>query len=297
MAQKLVNLNPASYEHEFDKKALNVVKNIPLLPSAAEWILNWTVIRQNMIALCGSNFHITKSACPELYRLCTEVYDTLCLPTYPEVYAQQDYYINAYTTGYQTKSFIVISSGAADKLNDDELKFVIGHEAGHVKSGHVLYHLASAYLGSAINLIPGAGVLASALTLSALRYWNRMSEFTADRAGLLACQNLDAAVSSIMKMSGLPERFYKTADLKGFVQQAKEFEHKYGGTTDNVYKLMNIIDEDHPWTVIRAAELIKWVESGEYDKILSSSEGKQCPICKGFYPNECMVCPKDGYHW
>lgn len=297
MAQKLVNLKPNSYEHEFDRKALQTVKNIPLLPYAAEWILKWSVIRQKVIALCGSNFHITKASCAELYGIAKEVYDTLNLAVYPDLYSQQDYYINAYTTGYQTNSFIVLSTGAADKLTDAELKFVIGHEAGHVKSGHVLYHLASAYLGSAINLIPGAGALTSAMTLSTLRYWNRMSEFTADRAGLLACQDLNAAVSAIMKMAGLPERFYKTANLQGFVQQAKEFEHKYEGTTDNVYKLIDIIDEDHPWTVLRAAELIKWVEKGEYEKVLASTEGKICPVCGGSFPVDCMVCPRDGYHW
>lgn len=297
MCQKLVNLKSSSYEHKFDKKAIGIVKNIPLLPSAAEWILKWSVVRQNVIALCGSNFHITRSSCPVLYNLCKEVYETLNLAIYPDIYSQQDYYINAYTTGYENNSFIVLSTGAADKLSDAELKFVIGHEAGHVKSGHVLYHLTSAYLGAAINFIPGAGPLSSAMALSSLRYWNRMSEFTADRAGLLACQDLDAAVSAIMKMSGLPERFYKTADLQGFVQQAKEFEHKYGGTTDNVYKLIDIIDEDHPWTILRAAELIKWVESGEYGNILESAEGKICPICGASLPIDCMVCPRDGYHW
>lgn len=297
MAQKLVNLKSSSYEHEFDKKALAAVKKIPLLPSVTEFFLRWSVIRQSMIALCGSNFHITKVACPDLYRLCHDVFETLSISPYPDIYAEQSYYINAYTIGYQDNSFTVLTTGAVDKLNDEELKFVIGHEAGHVKSGHVLYHLLSAYLGKAASLIPGVGPLTVSSMIVALRYWNRMSEFTADRAGLLACQNLDAAVSAIMKTSGLPERFYASASIEGFKQQAKEFEHKYSGTADNAFKLMDIIDEDHPWTVLRAAELVKWAESGEYAKILSSSEGKICPVCKQAVDPNCMVCPRDGYHW
>lgn len=294
MTQQLVNLQPSTYEHPFDKKALSIVKNIPLLPKVVEFIMKWSVIRQKMIALCGSNFHITNEACPELYRVCRETFHTLSLTPYPDVYAQQDYYINAYTTGYETNSFIVVSSGAADKLNDDELKFVIGHESGHIKSGHVLYHLATAYLGQAATLIPGVGPLAVSSMITALRYWNRMSEFTADRAGLLACQNLDACLSAIMKMSGLPERYYPHASVEGFKQQAKEFEDKYGGKTDNVYKLMDIIDEDHPWTVLRAAELVKWVESGEYEKILTASEGKTCPTCGMAVESTAESCPRCG---
>ncbi len=295
MTQKLVNLDARSYEHPFDKKALSVVKSIPLLPKAVEFIMKWSVIRQSMIALCGSNFHITQDACPDLYRLCRETFETLSIASYPEVYSQQDYYINAYTTGCQNDSFIVLSSGAADKLNDDELKFVIGHESGHIKSGHVLYHLASAYLGQAASLIPGVGPLAVSSMIAALRYWNRMSEFTADRAGLLACQNLDASLSAIMKMSGLPERYYQSASVEGFKQQAKEFEDKYGSTTDNLFKLMDIIDEDHPWTVFRAAELVKWVESGEYERILTESEGKVCPVCGMTVAKSAEKCPRCDY--
>lgn len=295
MAQKLVNLNSSSYEHPFDKKALEAVKNVPLLPTAAAFIMKWSVIRQQMIALCGSSFHITKDACSDLYHLCRNTFETLDVTPYPDVYAQQDYYINAYTTGYETNAFIVLSSGAVDKLTDNELKFVVGHETGHIKSGHVLYHLASAYIGQAATLIPGVGPLAVLSMTTALRYWNRMSEFTADRAGLLACQDVDAAISAIMKMSGLPERYYKNSSIEGFKQQAKEFEHKYGGTSDSVYKMLEILDEDHPWTVLRAAELVKWVESGEYEKILQGSEGKVCPVCSMAVAPSTKICPRCGY--
>ena len=38
----------------------------------------------------------------------------------------------------------------------------------------------------------------------ALTRWQRSSELTADRAGLLACQSQDPALRSMMKLAGLP---------------------------------------------------------------------------------------------
>jgi len=270
MPQKLNNLDPKDYEHPFDREALAKVNSIPLLPTAMNFLMNWTVVKWNIIALCGDNFHVTERSCHDMYRLAKEVWDILELESAPELYVHQDYYINAYTTGDRQDAFMVLSSGAFDKLTDEEMSFVIGHEAGHIKSRHVLYHVLCAYINQIITQIPGASLIAKPLTL-ALAYWNRMSEFTADRAGLLACQNLNASMSTIMKMSGLPERYYGSASLEEFVNQAKELKNRYSGAAESLIKLVEICDEDHPWTVVRAAELLNWVESGQYQLILDKT--------------------------
>lgn len=291
MPQKLINLQTSAYEHPFDREALNKVKAIPLLPQAVNVLLNWTAIKWNIVSLCGNNYHITNSACPELYSIAREVFINLDLETFPDLYSQQDYYINAYTTGHQKDAYMVLSSGAIDRLEKAELQFVIGHESGHIKSGHVLYHILCAYMSQILSKIPGADTLLQ----PALWYWNRMSEFTADRAGLLACQDLNAALSAIMKMSGLPQRYDDSASVEGFMLQAREFEEKYGGSSDKLIKLLEIFDEDHPWTVVRAAELIRWGESGSYDDILRQASGKCCPICNNAVATEVTKCPVCGH--
>ena len=295
MPQKLINLKSTEYEHPFDKAALEKVNSIPLLPQMVNFVLNWAVIKWKLVAMCGSNFHVTKDACPDLFQLAKQVTETLDLDRLPNLYMEQDYYVNAYTTGYQNDAFIVVSTGAVDKLNDPELSFVIDHEAGHVKSGHVLYHLMTAFIGQILTAIPGASTVGSLSIGPALTYWNRMSEFTADRAGLLACQDLNAALSAIMKMTGLPERYFEKASIEGFMKQAREFDEQYGGTTDKIIKTISILDEDHPWTIVRAAELIRWVESGEYDNILKHTEGKICPCHGGTVPKDTIICPVCGY--
>lgn len=48
-------------------------------------------------------------------------------------------------------------------------------------------------------------------------YWNRMSEFTADRAGLLCCQDKDASIRAFMKMAGMPRSVLRTGRYNGFL--------------------------------------------------------------------------------
>lgn len=296
MPKKLINLQSSSYEHPFDREALKKVNAIPLLPQAMNFILNWTYIKWNIVSLCGSNFHVTRSACEELYNLARETWDTLDIEHLPDLYMQQGYHINAYTTGYKQDAYIVLSTGAVDRLSTKELQFVIGHESGHIRSNHVLYHVLCLYATHILDQLGFAGKIGLPLQ-TALQYWNRMSEFTADRAGLLACQDLEAALSAIMKMSGLPEKYYEKASVQGFMDQAKEFEEKYGGTTDNIIKALEIFDEGHPWTILRAAELIRWVESGQYQAIWDDIPVQLCPGCGNQIAEGTKKCPYCGYEF
>lgn len=86
-----------------------------------------------------------------------------------------------------------------------------------------------------------------------------------------------------------------TSDPHVFAKQAKEFMTKYGDTTDKIIRNISILDDTHPWTVMRAYELIKWVENGDYDKILSGNAGKTCPMCKKAVDPKLEVCPVCGY--
>lgn len=294
MRQTLLNLQSSEYEHPFDKAALETLRKVPGFDTVMNFVLNWTAIRWHVVNLCGSNFHVTKESCPELYRLVREAAETLDIDRLPEIYTQWSYGINAYTTGYKDNTIMVIHSGAVDLMTDDELNFVVGHESGHIKSGHVLYHVIVNYFSQIVANTMLAGKLALPLQL-ALNYWYRMSEFTADRAGLLVSQDLNAALSAIMKMAGIPKKYFNTADPQVFAKQSKEFMSKYGNTIDTIIRNISILDDTHPWTVMRAYELIKWVESGEYDRVLSTHVGKICPMCKKAVEKDAMKCPVCGY--
>jgi len=71
--------------------------------------------------------------------------------------------INAFTIGLK-RPFIVFTPGLISLLDENELRFVIGHELGHVLSGHALYQTMGHILTSvgSLSSIPGVGMAAEA---------------------------------------------------------------------------------------------------------------------------------------
>ena len=290
----LINLSSSEYEHPFDRTALNALKNLPGFDTVTNFILNWTAVRWNLVAMQGSNFHVTRDSCPELYKQIKENAMILGVEDFPEIYTEWGYAVNGYTTGNRDKTMLVLNSGAVDLLTDAQLDYVIGHEMGHIKSGHVLYHLMAQLFSSAISMIPLGEALLTPIHYSLL-YWNRMSEFTADRAALLTCQNKDAAIETIIKMAGAPQKIFDNLNKEAFLKQAEEFEQKFGNIADTAIRTISIMSSSHPWTVYRAGELIKWIESGEYDRILKEYAGIPCPYdCGNIISKDAKECSRCG---
>ena len=81
---------------------------------------------------------------------------------------------------------------------------------------------------------------------------------------------MKAAISAFIKMSGLPIQQYSNIDPKSFVEQAKQFQQLDYENMNKIIKMILISQADHPWTVMRAAQLIEWVDSGDVKKIIYS---------------------------
>ena len=150
----LIGLDPTVYEHPFDQAALNTLRKLPGFDTATNFILNWTAVKWNLVAMQGSNFHVTRESCPELYNQAKLAAQLLGVEDVPEIYTEWGYAVNGYTTGNKDKTMLVLNSGAVDLLTEGQLNYVVGHEMGHIKSGHVLYHLMAQLFSSAIGLIP-----------------------------------------------------------------------------------------------------------------------------------------------
>ncbi len=290
----LINLSPQKYEHPFDKAALNTLRNLPGFDTVTNFILNWAAVKWNLVTMQGSNFHVTRESCPELYKQIKKDAAILGVSDFPEIYTEWGYAVNGYTTGNKDKTMLVLNSGAVDLLSESQLDYVVGHELGHIKSGHVLYHLMAQLFSSVIGMIPLGEAMLTPIHY-ALLYWQRMSEFTADRAGLLACQDKDAAIEAIIKMAGAPQKYFEKLDQEAFIKQAEEFETRFSSVADSAIRTISIASSTHPWTVYRAGELLKWIKSGEYDKILEEYSGVPCPHgCGNVVSKNATVCDSCG---
>ena len=112
----------------------------------------------------------------------------------PNVYLLQQLEPNAYSSGFWGKHWVVLHSCLLDMCDSDELMFVIGHEMGHIKREHTSWLiLASPRAHFALPFV-------SDLVAMIFNNWSLRAEYSADRAGLLACRNIDSAVGALVKL-------------------------------------------------------------------------------------------------
>ena len=265
--QILTGLEHSQYEHPFDRAALEKLESIPMLTKLFKWITTNTVERIYTVQYTGSNLKVTKDNYPQIHQYLEDACKILDLKKVPDLYIEWGYSINACTVGAENP-IIILNSGLIDLCDDEEIMFIVAHEVGHVRSNHMLYHMMAQVINYFIDATPGGTLVAGSLQY-ALYYWSRMSEFTADRAGLLCCQNPDAVIRAFIKMAGLPLKEFDNIRTETFLQQARDFKMLDYDGMNKVVKFLSIADETHPWTVMRSAELLKWIESGEYDRVIS----------------------------
>ena len=136
----------------------------------------------------------------------------------------------------------MLTSGLVDMLDDEERFFVIAHELGHIKAGHVLYTVLARNIAAVVNLIGqatlGLGALLGQGLVIALYDWYRKAELTADRAGLLCVQDIDPCIRTFMKMAGGASRLYAEMDQTEFVRQIRAYEDADRSGLNRAYKLL-----------------------------------------------------------
>jgi Zn-dependent protease with chaperone function len=134
---------------------------------------------------------------PQLYSLCESAASRLGTEL-PAMYLDGSSDVNAYTRGV-VSPVIVLNKGLVEIMNDDELRFVVGHELGHIK----LYHFAIRTMFDSSTMRVPLLAYIPLLIFKMLFLNGRMSrsfEHSADRAGLHACRDLHDAVSCMIKL-------------------------------------------------------------------------------------------------
>jgi Zn-dependent protease with chaperone function len=264
----LKEISPASWEHPADRAALAALRRVPVFDQVLRALFGYVGEKPIRLAFQANAVRVGERQFPKLHRRYLEVLETLDAPQHYDLFVSQTPLVNAGAYGMD-KPFIVMNSGSLELLNDEEMTYLLGHELGHILSGHVLYRTMLVLL---INLaqmgFPVVGI-AARLVLPLLLEWSRKSELSSDRAGLLAGQNPTAALTSMMKLAGGAGHgeFNDEMALNEFLIQADEY-RKAGDIADSVFKVLNLMATTHPFHVLRAAELRDWVEGGSYDRIL-----------------------------
>lgn len=262
-------ISPNAWEHPADRVALNTLRKATGLDTAVKFFLGNTDERSLRLVYLASAVRVTPRQFARVHAATEDVCEVLGVAKTPDVFVAQNPFFNAGAVGWDN-AFIVLNSSAVSALTDEELRNLIGHEMGHILSGHVLY---KTMLHMLLTLSP----LASALPLTnvvlmsliaALREWDRKSELSADRAGLLCVQDPNVSIGVLMKLAGGGDLNQMNVDE--FMQQAEEYNNA-NSILDATYKLLNLVWRTHPFAVVRVAELLKWSKSAEYEEILKGN--------------------------
>lgn len=259
----LKGLELKDYQHDSDKAAFVSLEKVKAFEKAIDWVIKNTVEEVTNVQQTGSSICVTQDATPELFNLVNDVARTVDVENVPQIYTRWGYEIYITTDGDKHPKMIV-NTGTVDLLTSEEQRFMIGHEFGHIKSNHLKYLLLCRYWSMYESYIPG-----STLLQIPLFYWSRMTDLTADRVGLLACQDINVALKTMIKMAGAPEALYNDLNVDAFIEQAESFELPKMGLMNKLVEKITIMDNAAPWIIRRASELLKWYKSGEYDALLN----------------------------
>lgn len=267
----LTEISPQAWEHPADRAALNALRKIPGFDLALRKIFGMFGERAIRLAFKANAVRVSEKQYPWIHERTLRVCEIMDLKEIPEVYVSQTPLVNAGAVG-MSDPFIVLNSSMLEVLDRDEVEAVLAHEVGHILSGHVLYRtLLLLIMQLAMFRYPIAG-LALLPILWALLEWYRKSELSCDRAALLAVQDKEIVMSSLMKLAGGTRG--ETLDLDEFIAQSEEY-REGGDLLDSVYKVLNVIGATHPFSVVRVAELRDWIDTGAYDKIMTGEYARR----------------------
>jgi hypothetical protein len=270
------HLQSNEYQHPFDRKAFATLERTPGLSLVLNKLNEYGIDRLLRQQTRGNEFLVTPRNFPKLYDALAETCRVLDVYPAPDLYLYRgNGFISTYAVGVE-KPLIGVNLEAMEWLTFEELLFVLGHQVARIQGRYLAYQQL-AYVMPLLKMVISTttfgfgGVAANGVEV-ALFNWIIMTNFTADRAGLLTCQDIDVAIRALMKLGGLPGEYLHPEVIDDFCQQARRFNLEEFGRLDQVTKIFSFMEFLRPWSVMRASELLKWIDGGAYDYWLRSAD-------------------------
>ncbi|MFK0253429.1 M48 family metallopeptidase [Streptomyces sp. NPDC090445] len=264
--RRFPGISSRAYEHPADRSALVALRKLSGFDTVFKAMSGLLPERSLRLLFLSESVRVGETQFPHLYEMLRDACYILDLDRVPQMYVQQDPKPNAMCIGLD-EPIIVVTTALVELLDEEEMRAVVGHEVGHALSGHAVYRTVLLFLTNLalkVAWIPLGNVAITAI-VTALREWFRKSELSADRAGLLVGQDVQASMRGLMKIAG--GNHLHEMNVDSFLAQAEEYEQS-GDLRDSVLKILNMLPRTHPFTTVRAAELKKWAESRDYQRIM-----------------------------
>ena len=158
---------------------------LPLLPLIIWWVraILYAQLRATSVRMSPTQF-------PEGYRMVAEAAERFGMRNVPDAYVTMGSgVVNAFASGHGFRRFVVVHSDlfeiGGQGRDREALKFVIGHEVGHLAAGHVSYF--RLLFSNMLSLIPLLGPA-----------FSRSQEYTADNFGYSFAPEGSAGVMGLL---------------------------------------------------------------------------------------------------
>ncbi len=262
--QPYTNISSKAYEHPADRAATAALKSVPMLDTVVRKLVEWRYERALRQFYLGNSVKVGEHQLPQLWAGHLGVCKILDMPDVYDLYVTTPVPGMAQAIG-SGKPMIVMDSTLLERLGPGEQRSVLAHELGHILSDHVLYVTALNILLSVSNGLPFFLGIPFRAVKAVLLEWYRATELSCDRASTLAVRDPQIVCRALMVTAGgLPA---DSLNLDAFMTQAMQYE-AWDDPSDRVRRFFNEIGQTHTYAVRRVSEVMKWVKSGEYDRIV-----------------------------
>src|SRR3712207_3170446 len=139
--QRLAGISAKAYEHPADRAATAALQSIPMLDTVVRKLIEYGYERALRQQFLAGSVRLGEDQLPATWADWNAVCARLDLPERYDLYLTQFPIANAAAIGSGTP-MVVINSRTLDLLDELEVRTVLGHEAGHILSDHVLYRTA-----------------------------------------------------------------------------------------------------------------------------------------------------------
>ncbi|MDM8525475.1 M48 family metallopeptidase [Desulfococcaceae bacterium HSG8] len=173
--------------------------------------------------LLGNAVRITADLLPEIHDIYHSCLDTLGGGLSGDLFVRQSKEYNAGVFAQGKKFDVLIHSALLNDFTPDGLRFVFGHELGHVVFEHSRFPVR--------DILSNSGGV-SADTADLLFRWSRATEVSADRVGLLCCGKLTSAAKALFQTSSGLSGIDSDRILRSFRRQYEELEAQIRSVKD-----------------------------------------------------------------
>jgi Zn-dependent protease with chaperone function len=258
---KLKEISPRAWQHPADRAATAALGSVPYLDKVVRMLIQLGYERALRQASLGASVRLGEQQLPEVWSDHVFAYSTLDIPAVPPLYVTQMPQPNAFAIGAKSP-IVVVQSELLQLLDAPQRRAVFAHEAAHILADHQLYRTALLIL---LDLSNSAIPLPLMPVRVALLEWYRATELSCDRAAALVTRDPLAVCRTLLSMAA--GTMVEQLDLDAFLQQSMEYAES-GNGLERLTRLMLDLNQTHPLPVRRTRELMAWVRSGEFDRIV-----------------------------